>query len=120
MNGLPTQVQEALEQIKYIESLPPANMERLSDRNIALLTIGGKTTGTMRGAYSYVEEQLYVDEALELYAFCEWVDDKIGGCSSHNMAGLFLAFKHPDNPVYKAFADNVKKQIDEINEMMKG
>ena len=49
-------------------------MKKLGERNYTLLSMGARTMGDWEGAYSYVEEQMYVCEAREIYAFCEWLD----------------------------------------------
>lgn len=94
-------------------------MKILSERNSALLIMGLKAMGTMAEAYFYVEEELYCDEAEELANFCEWVDEKVGGCSSHNIDMLFLAYKNPDNAELIHFVENLKTEIARIREMIK-
>ena len=93
-------------------------MKELGIRNITLLSMGAKMMGTMREAYFYAEESLYIDEAEDIFDFCEWVDDNIGSCSEYNMEQLFQAFKNPDNEELQAFANNLKTEIARIRGMM--
>jgi hypothetical protein len=89
-------------------------MNKLSERNKLLLLQGSKQSGTMVGGFSYVEEQLYCDEAHELLEFCKWVDKEIGGVGSANIDILFRAFKYPENKQYQTEALVVKNRIAEI------
>ena len=95
-------------------------MKELSERNSALLIMGLKTMGTMKEAYFYVEEELYVDEAEELYDFCEWVDENVGGCSSYNIEILFKAYKNPDNVELQEIVADLRTKIAEIRKSIEG
>lgn len=70
-------------------------MKTLSERNKLLLLQGAKTCGSFTEGYHYVVEDLYVDEADEIYKFCEYIDNQIGGAGRANIDTLFLAFKKP-------------------------
>ena len=50
-------------------------MENLSERNELLIRQGLKTCGLNEDldAYHYIVEELYVDEADEIYAFFQWL-----------------------------------------------
>jgi hypothetical protein len=91
----------------------------LSEANARLLCFGAKQTGSFLEAYGYVEESLYIDEAPELYKFCEYLDNEVGGASMHNIVILYRAYKNPTDPTLKAFVQGIKDQINEINEMMR-
>jgi hypothetical protein len=86
-------------------------MTELSERNVALLLMGAKTTGSMTEGYHMVVESLYINEAVELWEFCQWVDREVGGCSKYNIQRLWRAFKNPDDPALKAFVMALKAQI---------
>lgn len=92
-------------------------MNDLNVRNITLLSMGNKNCGSMSEGYFYVEEELYCDEANELFDFCNWVDEKIGGCSKHNMKVLFKAFKNPDHKALQKVANDIRDRIAEIKQM---
>lgn len=92
-------------------------MNKLSERNIALLTNGSRITGSMTEGYYYAEEQLYCDEAKELLEFCKWVDKEIGGCSAYNIQMLFRAFKHPEDKTAQIGAMLLKERIAEIKNL---
>jgi len=89
-------------------------MKKLSERNATLLLQGAKMEGLFKEGYRYVEEELYMDEAQELFAFCGWIDDNVGGASRFNIASLFQAFKHPNNVDLQKFVADLKRRIDEI------
>lgn len=56
-------------------------MERLGERNYALLSQGIKITGSYKEGYFFAEEQLYMDEAETIYNFLCWVEeDKDNRC----------------------------------------
>lgn len=90
-------------------------MDKIRERNAVLLILGLKATGTMEDAWAYVEEQLYINEADELFNFCTWVDHQIGGCSHHNIKWLFKAWKQPDNEKLAKKARELTERIKEIN-----
>jgi hypothetical protein len=95
-----------------------AHIKDLSESNARLLCFGAKQTGSFLEAYRYVEESLYIDEAPELYKFCEFLDNEVGGASIHNIFILFRAYKNPNDPTLKRFVDNLKAQIQEIKDMI--
>lgn len=70
-------------------------MNKLGDRNYALIEIGCKTTGTYEPneCLGMVEEQLYVDEIVEIRAFMQWVHDNGRTFGSGNYEEVFAAFK---------------------------
>jgi len=76
-----------------------------------LLLLGANTTGSFVEGYYYIEEELYIDEAEELHAFCEWIDKEIGGASRLNIDTLWLTFKNPKD---KGLADEANKIAEEI------
>lgn len=76
--------------------------------------MGAKMTGTFDGAYSYVEEELYVNEADIILDFCEWIDKEIGGAGANNIEILFEAFINPNNKEAVEFSLEVKQKIAEI------
>jgi len=86
-------------------------MRNLSERNVALLLMGAKTTGSMEEGYHMVVESLYIDEAVELYEFCQWVDKEVGGCSQYNIQRLWEAFKHPNDADLMIFVKDLKAKI---------
>tara|TARA_B100000767_G_scaffold23777_1_gene21046 strand:- start:359 stop:646 length:288 start_codon:yes stop_codon:yes gene_type:complete len=86
----------------------------LSSRNKTLLLNGAKTTGSFIEGYSYIEESLYSDEASELYSFCEWIDNIIGGAGPANIDTLWLGFKYPEVDAFSESCAYIKKQMDRI------
>ena len=76
--------------------------------------MGAKMTGTFEEAYSYVEEDLYIDEADTISEFCEWVDKEIGGAGANNIETLFEAFINPNNKEAVKLSLEVKKKIFEM------
>ena len=88
---------------------------KLSSRNKDLLLMGAKTTGSFLEGFSYVNESLYINEADELYSFCTWIDDHIGGAGPINIDMLWLGFKYPEVDRYSEACVEIKKQMDEIN-----
>jgi hypothetical protein len=72
-------------------------MKKLPTYAKALLLQGASTTGTFTEGYFFVEEQIRVKDANELFGFCKWIDKNIGGASSYNIDMLFSAFKNPFN-----------------------
>lgn len=98
----------------------------LSEANARLLCFGAKQTGSFLEAYRYVEESLYIDEAPELYKFCEYLDNEVGGASMHNITLhpqlpviLYRAYKNPTDPTLMRFVADLKAEIQEINDMMR-
>ena len=89
-------------------------MKKLGNRNVSLISMGVKATGSFEEGYYYVEEELYIDEADDIFEFCLWVDGEIGGGSSHNMEILFKAFKNPEDEKAVAAAMEIKKAIERI------
>lgn len=90
----------------------------LSEANARLLCFGVKQTGSFLEAYRYVEESLYLHEAEELYKFCEYLDNEVGGASIHNIFILFRAYKNPNDPTLKRFVEGLKAEIQEIRDIM--
>lgn len=95
------------------------NFKDLSERNIILLTMGAHIEGTFVKGYSYVEEKLYIDEAEDLYDFCEWIDNEVGGASEDNIKILYRCWKNPNDPVCQAFVAGLRTKIAEINILVK-
>jgi len=89
-------------------------MKKLGTRNVTLLLMGAKMTGTFEEAYSYIEESLYVNEADTIFEFCLWLDVEIGGAGANNIERLFEAFINPDNKEAVEFSLEVKKKIAEM------
>lgn len=86
--------------------------EELSEKNVALLLNGLKTTGSMEEGYDMFVENFFIDEAADLRKFCQWVDKEVGGCGSANIQGLWHSFKHPDDPDSQYFVKITKARID--------
>jgi len=86
-------------------------MKHLSERNKTLLLKGQNMTGSMKEAYIWVEEDLYVDEALDMLEFCEWVDKEVGGCGRFNIDQLYHCFQTPDDPKSQSYVRGLKKLI---------
>ena len=91
------------------------NIKYLSSRNKDLLLMGAKTTGSFLEGFNYVNESLYVDEADELYAFCEYIENEIGGAGPINIDMLWLGFKYPESEYFTNECAKIKKEIEEIN-----
>jgi hypothetical protein len=90
-------------------------MKYLSERTIALLFVYSMSTMVER--YLFAEESLYMDEADEIYNFCKWIDDEIGGCSSRNIQMLFKAYKNPNDELAQAEAQKLKGEIERIKNL---
>lgn len=88
--------------------------KELSKRNRSLLLDGAKTTGSFVEGYYYIEESLYCDEATELYSFCEWIDNIIGGAGPANISTLWLGFKYPEVDAFSEACAEIKKTMDRI------
>ena len=69
------------------------NIEYLSSRNKDLLLMGAKQTGSFLEGYYYIEESLYINESDELYSFCEYIENEIGGAGPINIDMLWLGFE---------------------------
>ncbi|MHA1816817.1 MAG: hypothetical protein ACTSX1_12475 [Candidatus Heimdallarchaeaceae archaeon] len=89
-------------------------MKKLGIRNATLLLMGAKTTGTFDEAYTYVEEELFVDEADTIFEFCEYLDKYVGGAGRNNIEQLFEAFINPNNEEAVKFTMDVRDKIAEI------
>ena len=51
-------------------------MKRLGERNYTLLRTGVRLSGNWVDACYHAEEEMYVCEANEIFAFCEWLEAK--------------------------------------------
>ncbi len=70
-------------------------MDILGDKNYALISIGVKICGTYNPdeIFCYFEEQLYVDEATEIYDFLKWCHDNDKHFGHGNYEERFAEFK---------------------------
>ena len=93
------------------------NIEYLSSRNKDLLLMGAKTTGSFLEGFNYVNESLYIDESDELYAFCEYIENEIGGAGPINIDMLWLGFKYPESEYFANECAKIKKDMEEINSL---
>ena len=93
------------------------NIEYLSSRNKDLLLMGAKTTGSFLEGFNYVNESLYIDESDELYAFCEYIENEIGGAGPINIDMLWLGFKYPESEYFTNECAKIKKDMEEINSL---
>ena len=91
------------------------NIKYLSSRNKDLLLMGAKTTGSFLEGFNYVNESLYIDESDELYAFCEYIENEIGGAGPINIDMLWLGFKYPESEYFTNECAKIKKEMEEIN-----
>ena len=91
------------------------NIEYLSSRNKDLLLMGAKQTGSFLEGYYYIEESLYINEADELYAFCEYIENEIGGAGPINIDMLWLGFKYPESEYFVGECAKIKKDMERIN-----
>ena len=91
------------------------NIKYLSSRNKDLLLMGAKTTGSFLEGFDYVNESLYVDESDELYAFCKYIDDEIGGAGPINIDMLYLGFKYPESEYFAKETARIKEDMKRIN-----
>jgi len=90
-------------------------MKQLGERNITLLVQGLKTTGTFVEACQYIEEELYIKEAMTIQKFCEWADREIGGGSASNMEILFQAFICPEDQDKVNAAHEIRDKIKDLH-----
>ena len=93
------------------------NIKYLSSRNKDLLLMGAKTTGSFLEGFNYVNESLYIDESDELYAFCEYIENEIGGAGPINIDMLWLGFKYPESEYFTNECAKIKKDMEEINSL---
>ena len=70
-------------------------MNKLGDRNYALISIGAKTFGTYEPSVMMCifEEQLYIDEVEEVQAFLQWCHDNGKAFGHGNYEERFAEFK---------------------------
>ena len=87
----------------------------LSERNKDLLLMGAKQTGSFTEGYHYIYESLYINEADSLYAFCEWIENEIGGAGPINIQDLWYAFNHPGEEFSNNVTEHWKKEMERIN-----
>ena len=90
-------------------------IEYLSSRNKDLLLMGAKTTGSFLEGFNYINESLYVDESDELYAFCGYIDNEIGGAGPINIDMLWLGFKYPESEYFAKETARIKEDMERIN-----
>ena len=89
-------------------------MKKLTKRTKELIGRGAKMEGNFIDGYNYIEEELYCDEAEEIYEFCNYIDNEIGGAGRANYDILWKAFNNPDDEKAIAAAMEVKAKIAEI------
>jgi hypothetical protein len=89
-------------------------MKQLPNYAKSLLLHGAGTMGTFVQGYYFVEESLYARDAKELYGFCLWIDENIGGAGSATIDMLFSAFKNPSNMELQKQATELADQIRQI------
>lgn len=70
-------------------------MNKLGDRNYALISIGVKTTGSYDPEKNFhcFEESLYMHEAEEIWEFLKWVHNTGGQFGHRNYEEVFRQFK---------------------------
>ena len=86
-------------------------MKKLSKTHKAMILLGAKFTGSFFESYCYIEEMLTCKEAGELYGFCNWIDKEVGYAGEGNIEKLFLAYKTPNDPELKKFAQETAERI---------
>jgi len=91
------------------------NIKYLSSRNKDLLLMGAKQTGSFLEGYYYIEESLYINESDELYAFCEYIENEIGGAGPINIDMLWLGFKYPESDYFAKETAKIKEDMERIN-----
>lgn len=74
-------------------------------------------TGSFEEGYYYIEEDLYVDEAEEIFNFCSWIDENIGGAGKANIDMLWKGFKYPENKEYSTECSKIAEQIKRIRSL---
>jgi hypothetical protein len=92
-------------------------MKTLSIRNKTLLLTGASVCGNFIDAYTYIEESLYMNEAIEINEFCIWIDNNVGGAGRGNIDKLFLAFKNPQDVELQAYVKEVADKIKTIRNL---
>ncbi len=86
-------------------------MKNLPTYAKALLLQGASTTGNFTEGYFFVEEKIQINHSKDLFDFCKWIDQKIGGAASGNIDWLFSAYKNPKN---EELADKAKELANKI------
>ena len=94
-------------------------MRQLSQSAKSLLLEGASVTGSFVQGYYYIEERLLVNQAKELFDFCNWIDTNIGGAGRANIELLFLAFKNPNNKELSQEANKIAETIASIKLLVK-
>lgn len=89
-------------------------MKKLPSYAKSLLIQGSSITGNFTEGYYFVEEQLRIKDAEELFDFCQWIDRHIGGASSYNIDMLFSAYKNPTNQELQNQAKELSDRIKQI------
>lgn len=93
-------------------------MNKLPNYAKSLLLYGASNTGSFVQGYFLVEEQLYARDGKELYNFCSWIDEHIGGAGSANIDMLFSAFKNPSDLILSKQAAEIAEKIRRIRSIM--
>lgn len=89
-------------------------MKKLNERTKALLMQG--IGANMVESFEFCQESLYVNEAREIYEFCKWVDENVGGCSRYNIDRLFEAWKKPTEENMQ-FVEELRLKIKQIRDL---
>ena len=77
--------------------------------------MGAKQTGSFTEGYHYIYESLYINEADSLYAFCEYIENEIGGAGPINIDMLWLGFKYPESEYFAKETARIKEDMERIN-----
>jgi len=86
-------------------------MKKLPNYAKALLLQGASTTGNFTEGYYFVEERIQINHSKELFDFCKWIDQNIGGAASGNIDMLFSAYKNPFNAELANQANELANKI---------
>ena len=89
-------------------------MRKLPSYAKSLLIQGSSVTGNFTEGYYFVEERIYSNDAKELFHFCQWIDNNIGGASRFNIDMLFSAYKNPTNVELQNQAKELSDKIKQL------
>ena len=78
-----------------------SKFQPLSEKRVFQLLDGAKTFGNLTDACSRYQEDFYIDEAENLFAFAKWIDIEVGGVGPINIQELWKAFNVPCRESFK-------------------
>ena len=87
-------------------------MKKLPTYAKTLLLQGSSTLGNFTEGYFFIEENIKINHAKELFEFCKWIDKNVGGASLYNIDMLFSSYKNPED-------EYLTRQVSNLAELIK-